>query len=122
MLLRKISKYLLGVWVGGGSVAITLTIDSRASATADSIHLPLGEIIVHHMEIPVSTPWHSLHQSLPKVIERNRYLHNTTLLIYHTIYNKTIEEFTVKKNIIKKRIDRPAFLYRASSGHRGQGA
>ncbi|KAF7820188.1 hypothetical protein G2W53_025643 [Senna tora] len=57
------------------SIPIPLTVNGRIGTSSDGIHLPLREIVIHHMNIPQSTPRHPLHQPLPEVIERNRHLH-----------------------------------------------
>jgi len=43
--------YLFGVRVGGGGVTVTLAVDGGVSATADSIHLPLSEIVVDDVDV-----------------------------------------------------------------------
>lgn len=68
-------EYLFGVRVHRGGVAIPLTINGGVSATADSIHLPLGEIVVHHVYVAASTPRHTLHQLLTEVVEGYGHLH-----------------------------------------------
>lgn len=67
--------YLLGIVIGRSSVAVALAIDGRVTATTDGIHFPLREIVVNNVDIAPPAPWHPLHQLLPEVIERNRYLH-----------------------------------------------
>lgn len=68
--------YLLGVLVLGSSVPIPLAVNGGVSATADSIHLPLREVVVHHVYVPAPAPRHTLHQRLTEVVERNRHLHS----------------------------------------------
>ena len=70
--------YLFGKRVGWGRIAVTLTINSRVTATANRIHFPLSKIVVNHMDITTSTSWHPLYQFLSKVIKRNGYLKNHT--------------------------------------------
>ena len=61
---------------------VTLADDSRVHVTTNSIHHPMCVVIVHNMEEPKSTPWHSLNQSLPEVVEGQRYLHVLVLDVF----------------------------------------
>lgn len=54
---------------------VTLADDGRVHVTTNCIHYPLCVVIVHNMEESKSAPWHSLNQSLPEVVEGERYLH-----------------------------------------------
>jgi hypothetical protein len=47
--------YLFGKRVSRGIVSVTLAVDCRVSTTTNSIHLPVSIVIVHHMEISMST-------------------------------------------------------------------
>lgn len=67
--------YLFGIRVGGGGVTVTLAVDGGVSAAADSVHLPLGEIVVDHVDVAESATWHALDQTLAEVVERNGDLH-----------------------------------------------
>lgn len=70
-----LNTYLFGVLVRRRNVAVPLTVDGRVGTPADGVHLPQREIVVHHVYIPASAPGHTLHQRLPKMVERDRHLH-----------------------------------------------
>lgn len=55
--------------------AITLADNGRVFATTNSIHAPVSVVIVNNVEETPSASWHSLYQSLTKMVERNRDLH-----------------------------------------------
>lgn len=57
------------------SKSIPLAIDCRVGTASNGIHLPMGVVIVHHMEISMPTSWHSLDQPFSKVIEGYGDLH-----------------------------------------------
>lgn len=58
---------------------VTLADDGRVHVSTNSIHYPMGVVIVHHVEESKSAPWHPLNQSLPKVVEGHRNLHDLVL-------------------------------------------
>lgn len=68
-------SYLFGIGINRCGVTVTLTIDSRVSTSADCIHFPGREIVVHHVDITVPTPWHPLNKPLPEMVECNCHLH-----------------------------------------------
>jgi hypothetical protein len=47
--------YLFGKRVSRGIVSVTLAVDCRVSTSTNSIHLPVSIVIVHDMEISMST-------------------------------------------------------------------
>lgn len=48
----------------------------------------MGVVIVHHMEITMSTSWHSLNESFPKVVKGNSNLHILVLSVGITMPHK----------------------------------
>lgn len=58
-----------------GKESVALTVDSWVSTPSNSIHFPMGVVIVHHMEVPVPTPGHSLNKAFTEVVESNGDLH-----------------------------------------------
>jgi hypothetical protein len=67
--------YLLGIAISGGGVAVPLAINGRVTATTNSIHLPLREVVVDDVDIATSAPGHPLDQLLAEVIEGYGHLH-----------------------------------------------
>lgn len=67
--------YLLGIAIDRGGVAVPLAVNGRVTASADSIHLPLSEIVVDYVDIAASAPGHPLHQLLAEVVEGDGHLH-----------------------------------------------
>lgn len=57
-------------------VSVALADDDRMSTTTDSVHVPMGVVVVQDMEEAPSAPGHPLNQSPSKVVERNRDLHD----------------------------------------------
>ena len=47
--------YLLAKSVIGCNKSVALAIDGRVSTSSNRIHFPMGVVIVHHMEISMST-------------------------------------------------------------------
>ena len=68
--------YLFSSFVGRSNEPVALTDDSWMLATSNGVHKPVGVVIIHHVEESPSAPWHSLHQSLPEMVECNRHLHH----------------------------------------------
>lgn len=66
--------YLLRIGIGRCHVPVPLAVDGGASTPSDGVHLPLGEIIVHDVNVASPAPRHPLHELLPKVIERDSHL------------------------------------------------
>lgn len=56
MLLIKLIQYLLCKGVGWSSVSVALAVDSGLCTSTNGIHLPVSVVVVHHMEISMSTP------------------------------------------------------------------
>lgn len=52
-----------------------MAVDGGLCASTNCIHLPVSVVIVHHMEIPMSTPWHPLNETSSKMVVSNGYLH-----------------------------------------------
>ena len=48
--------YLLGERVGWREVAVPLAIDGRLGAPSDGVHLPVGIVVVHYMEVTMPAP------------------------------------------------------------------
>lgn len=49
-------QYLLRKGVGWSSVSVALAVDSGLCTSTNGIHLPVSVVVVHHMEISMSTP------------------------------------------------------------------
>lgn len=49
-------QYLFCKGIGWCSISITLAIDGGFSTSTNGIHLPVSVVIVHNMEVSVSTP------------------------------------------------------------------
>ena len=47
--------YLLGKRVSRSIVSVALAVDGGVSTSTNSIHLPVSVVIVHHVEISMST-------------------------------------------------------------------
>lgn len=47
--------YLLSKTIGGGEISVALTVNGGISTSTNGIHFPVCVVIVHHMEIPMST-------------------------------------------------------------------
>ena len=77
MIKKKVKKTfdLLGIRVSGSRVTVALAVDGGVSATADSIHPPLREVIINDVDITEPASWHALHQTLAEVIKRDCNLH-----------------------------------------------
>jgi hypothetical protein len=54
--LRRRIVYLLGKWVGWGKEAVPLAVDGWLGAPSDGVHLPVGVVVVHHMEVAMPAP------------------------------------------------------------------
>lgn len=48
--------YLLSKGVGWREVAVPLAVDRWLGAPSNGVHLPVGVVIVHHMEVTMSAP------------------------------------------------------------------
>jgi len=73
------------VW---GKEPVPLAVDGRICTPTNCIHFPVGVVVVHHMEIPVSTPWHSLDKAFTKMIECYSDLHVLVLGVRITVSQK----------------------------------
>jgi hypothetical protein len=47
--------YLLGKRIGRGEVSVALAVNGGISTSTNGIHFPVCVVVVHHMEIPMST-------------------------------------------------------------------
>ena len=59
----------------GRKKSIPLAVDGRGCAPADGVHFPVGVVIIHHVKVAVSAPWHPLHQPFAEMVESNGDLH-----------------------------------------------
>lgn len=49
-------NYLFCKRINWCKIPVPLAVDSRASAPANRVHLPMGVVVVHHVEVSMSTP------------------------------------------------------------------
>lgn len=54
--MARICADLLGKRVGWREVAVPLAVDGRLGAPSNGVHLPVGVVIVHHMEVTMPAP------------------------------------------------------------------
>lgn len=62
-ILQKVC-YLFAVSAIRCKKTVALAVDGGGSAPSNGIHFPMGVVIVHHMEVSMSTPAFSKHRSL----------------------------------------------------------
>ena len=67
--------YLLAIFFRRSNETVALTYNGRIHVSTNCIHFPMSIVIVHHMDQTKSGPWHSLNQSLAKMVKSYRYLH-----------------------------------------------
>lgn len=48
--------YLLGKGICRSKVAVALAVDGWLSTSTNCVHLPVGVVIVHHMEVTMPAP------------------------------------------------------------------
>jgi len=80
---KNFQCYLFGKGICRGKVSIALAIDGGVCTSANGIHFPVGVVIVHHMEISMSTSVNLTNFSLhavadPKLLAEN---HRTIICI-----------------------------------------
>lgn len=77
-------RHLLGVSVVGRPEPVSLADDGGVSAASDGVQLPVGVVVVHHVDEPPPAPGHALDQPDPESVEGHRHLHdrvNRALLV-----------------------------------------
>lgn len=67
--------YLFAKSVVWSSKSVALAIDGRICTPPDGVHLPMGVVIVDHMEIAMPASRHSLDEAFAEVVEGNGDLH-----------------------------------------------
>jgi hypothetical protein len=77
--------YLLSERVRRSKVAVALAVDGWLRAAPNGVHLPVGVVVVHNVEVAVPAPWHSLNEAFAEMVEGYCHLHRLVLHIGVTV-------------------------------------
>lgn len=79
---KRFFTYRLSVGVARRcNVSVALANNGRVLASTNGVHVPMSVVVVNDMDVPITAPWHSLYQSLAKMVESNCNLHLLVLRV-----------------------------------------